>query len=172
MPSQQRPWFYVAVAVQLLILAAVPAQKLLAAVVGKPVLLKVAPVDPYNILSGYYLTLGYEISGIDDNVRELEDGTVVYAVLQPARDGSWRRVDLTTAWPQQLPDGALVIKGSKRGWRIEYGIESFFVPENQRDSIASDLRQHQDQARVEVRIDARGNAVLKQLLIGVRVYGD
>jgi uncharacterized membrane-anchored protein len=170
MPSQ-RPWFYVAVAVQLLILAAVPAQKLLASVVGKTVLLQVAPVDPYNILSGYYLTLSYEISRLDVNeLRQLPDGSEVYVALRPGHDGVWRRIDVFGPGPHTALVDAVVIRGVKRGWRIEFGIESYFVPEARRDAVARDLQQNMDQALVEVRVDSRGNAVLKKLLIADRVY--
>ena len=169
--SSRWPWFYVAVAIQLLILAAVPARKLLAAFTGTPVVLQVAPVDPYNILSGYYLTLSYEVARLSSEESQRFQGVRdLYVVVRPDPDGIWRRVAMTSEWPSEIPAGALVIKGTLQGWRLDLGLESFYLPETRRDAIAHDLEAHMDQARVEIRVDGRGNAVLRKLLIADRVY--
>ena len=53
--------FAAAVAVQVVILAIVPAEKVWTRATGRTVFLRVEPVDPYNILSGYHVVLRYEV---------------------------------------------------------------------------------------------------------------
>src|SRR5688500_14580456 len=61
MRNKRHVAFIAALALQLLILAAIPAQKVLARLRGAPITLKTRPIDPYNILSGYYVTLAYDV---------------------------------------------------------------------------------------------------------------
>ncbi|HYE74982.1 MAG TPA: GDYXXLXY domain-containing protein, partial [Blastocatellia bacterium] len=66
--------FMLAVAVQVLILISMPLSKAYTRATGRSVILKVAPVDPYTILSGYYVTLNYDISRTD-NFTKVETST-------------------------------------------------------------------------------------------------
>ncbi len=165
-------FFILAVAAQFLILAAVPAQKIYTRAVGRSVMLKIRPVDPYNILSGYYVTLNYEISNPSSFGESAGSyrGEQVYAILERRDDGLWRPVSLSKSYPANLPENRIAIRGRYSYWRIEYGIEEFFIPETQRAEIEQGLRKNPDQARVEVKVDSKGNAALVRLLIGDRVY--
>jgi uncharacterized membrane-anchored protein len=165
-------FFILAVVAQLLILAAVPAQKIYTRAVGKSVMLKIQPVDPYNILSGYYVTLNYEISSpasfgeSGGNYR----GERVYAILEKRSDGLWHPGLLAQALPANLPENRIAIRGRYSYWRIEYGIEEFFIPEAKRGEIEEELRKNPDQARVEIKVDSNGNAALVRLLVGNKAY--
>jgi uncharacterized membrane-anchored protein len=166
--------FIVAVVVQILILVAVPARKVFTKATGKTVVLKVQPVDPYSILSGYYATLGFDISRIDGfpNTRGMEfsDGAWVYAIVEKGNDGTWKAASLEHELPANLPDNRAALLGRIHGGVIEYGIEEFYIPEAQRDRIAEDLRTNVDKARVEIKVDRSGHAALERLRIENRTY--
>jgi len=85
-------------------------------------------------------------------------------------DGFWNAVSVHQTRPESVPDGAVVIKGKLQHGRIIYGIETYFIPEDARDVVEKDLRENQNQARVEVKVDSFGHAALVKLLIEDRVY--
>lgn len=163
--------FVAAVAVQLFILAAVPAQKIYTRVTGKTIFLKTAPVDPYSVMSGYYVVLGYEISNptISSEWKKWSEGSDAWVVLKPDSDGIWNAVSVNKEQPA-TPDGCVVIKGKTTGWRIEYGIESYFIPEEAREKVERDFRSHSREAKAEVKVDSSGNAAIIKLIIQDRVY--
>jgi len=168
--------FIAAVVIQLLILVAVPARKVFTIATGKTVILKVQPVDPYSILSGYYATLGFDISRIDafpnagGTSGGFSEGAWCYAVVENGEDGIWKPVSLDRELPDNLPDNRVALLGQIRDGLITYGIEEFYIPEAQRHSIAEDLRGNVDKARVEVKVDRSGYAALQRLLIEDRSY--
>jgi uncharacterized membrane-anchored protein len=165
-------FFTLAVVAQVLILAAVPAQKVYTRAYGKSIMLKIRPFDPYNILSGYYVTLGYEISNPSSfgGSTERYGEETVFAIVEKQADGVWHPVSLSQTLPANLPENRIAIRGRYGYSRIEYGIEEFFIPEDKRAEIERSLIANPDQARVEIKVDARGNAALVRLLIGDRVY--
>jgi uncharacterized membrane-anchored protein len=168
--------FIAAVVIQLLILVAVPARKVFTIATGKTVILKVQPVDPYSILSGYYATLGFDISRIDAFANAggtsggFSERAWCYAVVENGEDGIWKPVSLDRELPDNLPDNRVALLGQIRDGLITYGIEEFYIPEAQRHSIAEDLRSNVDKARVEVKVDRSGYAALQRLLIEDRSY--
>lgn len=168
--------FIVAVVIQILILVAVPARKVFTTATGKTVVLKVQPVDPYNILSGYYVTLGFDISRVDafPNARGMSqgfsNGAWLYAIVEKGDDGTWKPVSLERELPANLPDNRAALRGQINHGAIRYGIEEFYIPEAQRDRIAEDLSKNVDQARVEIKVDRSGHAALERLRIEDRIY--
>ena len=168
--------FIAAVVIQLLILVAVPARKVFTMATGKIVVLKVQPVDPYSILSGYYATLGFDISRADafPNASEISggfsDGAWCYAVVQKGVDGTWKPVSLERELPANLPDNRAALLGRMNRGAIRYGIEEFYIPEAQRHRIAEDLSRNVDKARVEIKVDRSGHAALERLRIEDRIY--
>lgn len=57
--------FSLAVLVQLVLVGMVPVNHYAPLVTGRPIYLKLAPVDPYNPFYGYYMILSYEIASVD-----------------------------------------------------------------------------------------------------------
>lgn len=161
-----------AVLLQVLILVALPARKALTLANGRPVLLKVEPVDPYSILSGYYVTLGYPISRPEAfaNGNEFKHQERIYAIIERGEDGFWKPLTLARELPRELAENQLAIYGQVEYRRIEYGIETLYIPETRRHAVAEDLRLHRESAFVEVKIDAAGNAALERLHVADRVY--
>ena len=167
-------FFILAVLLQAVIVAVVPAKHIHARVTGKLVTIKTAPVDPYDFLSGYHVVLSYEISrpeGFDPQRRNREryNGDV-YVVLKEGEDGIWSAGAMHDKWPQDIAEGCIVIKGKKTYRGINYGIESYFIPEENRSVIEKDLRKNQRQAKAQIKIDKFGNAALVRLIIDDRVY--
>ncbi|MFA6134845.1 MAG: GDYXXLXY domain-containing protein [Phycisphaerae bacterium] len=163
--------FILAVIVQLGILAAVPARHIHALMTGTPVVLKTAPVDPYSIMSGYYVTLSYDIS-IPPERHKWPDRThtTIYATLVKGDGPAWKAVAFSTDWPTNVPADAVVLKGESDGWRICYGLEAYFLPETMRHEVANSLSQHRDSTLVDVMVDKQGHAALVRLRIGDKAY--
>jgi uncharacterized membrane-anchored protein len=168
--------FIVAVVIQILILVAVPARKVFTMATGKTVVLKVQPVDPYSILSGYYATLGFDISRVDafpnarGNFQGSSDGAWIYAIVEKGDDGIWKPLSLEHELPANLPDNRAALLGRINHGAITYGIEEFYIPEAQRHRIAEDLSRNVDKARVEIKVDGSGHAALERLRIENRIY--
>ena len=170
----KRHWpFVVAVALQTLIIAAVPARRAYTLCVGRTVFLKTAPVDPYDVLSGYHVVLSCDISNSSrlPGSPALNGGETIHVVLAEGQDGFWHAEAASRDWPRNVPPGAVVIKGTGTGRRgIRYGIENYFIPEGMGREIEDGLRRHPKSTRVEVRVDASGRAALVRLHVGERMY--
>lgn len=164
--------FIAALLIQVLIVAAIPARKVITRASGRTIVLKVRPVDPYSILSGYYVTLAFEISTPTGfpTPPELKNGDACYAVVERDESGVWRPYSLDRELPQELSENQAAIAGRVNQSRFQYGIENFFIPEAQRSLIEDDLRKNGDRAVVEVKVDSQGNAALVKLIIDDRVY--
>jgi uncharacterized membrane-anchored protein len=112
--------------------------------------------------------LRYDIS-IQDNLRKLpgwqelpknpangkeltfiKPGTYVYVILQepnaPKTSAStqlpkaWKPIAVSRFSPSQLPANQVALKGLAKHGFVEYGLETYYIPEDQRDQINADLR--------------------------------
>jgi uncharacterized membrane-anchored protein len=172
---KQTIFFVLAVAFQLAILASVPAKQIHARLTGRLITIRTAPVDPYDLLSGYHVVLTYEISrpspeqwgGLADN---RSSGTVVYAVLKQGPENVWQLERLAEKLPQDLGPDQIALQGKIQGNRIAYGIEHFFIPEEGRRELESALRQNQQRALAEIRVDRYGHAALIRLIVNGKPY--
>ena len=123
---------------------------------GEEVILKTRPVDPRDLFRGDYVILNYEISSVD--VSGYKEGDKVFVGLK-IEDG----YGFPTGVYKNPPDGLFIkgiVKEEFRGLNVEYGIESYFVPEGKGREI--ERNRHLE---VKVVIDKFGNAVLKSILI-------
>jgi len=163
--------FLVALLVQAGLLGSMAASRAPALIFGETVMLRIAPYDPYSVLAGYYATVEYEIARAGDWDRlGLRDGATVYAVLRPGPDGVHAAETFSAEWPAVIPDDAVVIRGHRYRGRILYGIETYFVPEDKREAVETDLRRAVNEAYAEVRIDANGAAAIVALHLAGTVY--
>jgi uncharacterized membrane-anchored protein len=162
---------------QAMLMVAVPAQDAYTFATGKTVVLQTAPVDPYDFLRGYYQTLGYDISSVQ-NLSKLPGGDLlkdtfvgeVYVVLEapPASNTTppkaWKPVRVSRDRPTNLPANQIAIQGKSEGWRIVYGLETYYMPEDQRNQVNQDINQIQQRQGsrafvVEAKVDGSGNSV-------------
>lgn len=143
---------------------------------GKAVLLETMPVDPRDLLRGDYVVLSYKIGQLElDKIRKEKGyfgfGEVVYVTLEK-KETYWEASAVSSKKPG--PGDGIFIKGrvaSPGGNRlmVNYGIESYFVPEGEGRQIERAMgRSGKQRPSVEAVIDRDGNAIIKKVLIGER----
>lgn len=142
---------------------------------GKEVLLKTVPVDPRDLFRGDYVILRYDISQIDpavykgQNNLSFKEGDVVFVVLDTTHQ--FAQVQRVYKNP---PAGEFYLKGRVSEVNpslisVEYGIESYFIPEGKGWVIEQE--RNRGQVDVLAAVDKEGRTVIKKLLIngeGVR----
>lgn len=171
--SRRLAWFLLAVLAQCAILAAVPGRQVYTRLTGKPVTIRTAPVDPYSFLSGYHVTLNYEISRpwnrtADEQWRE--NGQTRYVLLERGEDDIWSATSMHEELPEQVRENAVMIKGRLRSGRILFGIEAFYIPEDDRQEVEQALRASEGRAKAEIKVDRFGHAALERLIIDGKPY--
>ncbi len=95
----------------------------------------------------------------------LESPTAVQETSQPPT--AWQPVALSLTYPKNLADNQVALEGYSDGWRITYGLETYYMPEAQRDDINSQITQAQQQVApqgaqafvMDVKVDDKGNSV-------------
>jgi uncharacterized membrane-anchored protein len=171
-PTKKRWWqFWLPLAAQILIIGSVPAQAIYTSMTGRTVYLQTAPVDPYGFLTGYYQTLNYDISNLE-SMKKLSGGKllsnnqvsqIVYITLQadPIPTKPWKPIAVSLTPPQNLPSNQIALKGNARFSAIKYGLETYYMPEDQKDEVNALIRENQSKkpAIVEVKIDKNGHAI-------------
>jgi uncharacterized membrane-anchored protein len=185
--STLRGWrLWLPLGLQTLLMAAIPAQDAYTNLTGKTVILQTAPVDPYDLLRGYSQTLGYDIS-TPSNLSKLPGGDwfkqqtsgAVYVVLQAPPTAAtppkpWKPVRVSDRLPTSLPPNQIALKGELEGARVHYGLETYYMPEDQRDQLNEAISQASSQkARpfvVETKVDGTGHAVPVSLWVSDRNY--
>lgn len=163
-------WYALAVALQVAVLLAMAWPKYGALIDGTEMQLRVQPYDPMTFLSGRYVDLQYEVARLSDDLAllNLADGEPLYCVLRPEADGLWVRVGMSAQFPV-LEAGQRLLVGYKERGRAIFGIESFFLPEEDATGIEEKLRERGSECRAVVLVDDAGTALLTGLMIdGVR----
>lgn len=182
--------FVVPLLIQAGLLLAIPAQSIQTYLTGKTVILQTVPVDPYNILTGYYVILNYDISTqaalekLPDSKESLKSNSDFYVILQEEKTTGkeipkpWKPVGLSKKLPRSLPSNQVALKGYYRNGNIKYGLEKYNIPEDQRNKINQDISEARSSAAqrdkqpivVEVKIDSQGKAVPVSMWVKERNY--
>lgn len=148
------------------LILAVPAQAIYTQITGKTVILQTVPADPYELLRGYSQTLRYDISDQDSlrrlpgwqelpkqqptgsKLNFLEPGTRFYVILaEPVAPPTsqlpqaWQPIAVSLRSPTKLQDSQVALLGLVKAGSIQYGLERYYIPEDQREQINRDLRQ-------------------------------
>ncbi|PAV10648.1 hypothetical protein ASJ81_01640 [Methanosarcina spelaei] len=153
---------------------------------GTEVLLKTLPVDPRDLFRGDYVTLNYEISTLDMEKIPSEDSYFysdepVYLALElkngcgvpkkiyttPPEDGLYIKgkvKDVIYDWETD-ESGITTEEETIKELRVDYGIESYFVPEGKGMEIEKAQRTEKTEVTAKIIVDKYGNAVIKSLLI-------
>ncbi|WP_392544774.1 GDYXXLXY domain-containing protein [Oryzobacter telluris] len=160
-----------AVAVQLLLVLVAVWSPLAARVTGEEVRLEVAPVDPMDPFRGAYVDLTYpDLPGQPVVNRELTDAEITAA--EQARGEAWvpltRQGDLWVGGPVQRtrPAEGLYLRCDDSDWRLECGIESWFLPQDRALALEDAVRA--GTAVATIKVDGRGNAALVAVDPGTR----
>jgi uncharacterized membrane-anchored protein len=183
--------FIIPLALQSLIILAIPAQAIYTYLSGQTVFLKTAPVDPYDPMRGYSVTLGYEVSRLDvlktlpgwtdvlkgepkprSTAKSPQDGTVLYVTIEPAtgkaaNNSAWQPIAVALKKPDVAPHQA-VLKGRLKSGRLESGLETYYMPERLRNEVNEAIRLKP--SLMEAKVDKAGNATPVRLWVGDRAY--
>jgi uncharacterized membrane-anchored protein len=190
--------FWVPLVGQIGLILAVSAQPLFTLVTGKTVVLQTVPVDPYDPMRGYSQTMSYTISRPENLTKlpgwkdllgsptqgkspSLPVGKQVYVVLQapPSTTNqppqAWQPVGVSHEPPHSLLANQVAIRGKATARWIEYGLETYYMPENRRDEINQDISQAQSRPKpqsvvAEVKVSAQGHAVPVSFWVSDRHY--
>ena len=180
---------------QLLLIGSISAQSIYTLATGTTVVLKTVPVDPYDLLRGYYQILSYDISSFNTlkNLSgwqnlELEKGSVniprnqqVYITLTkaPASNANtrqaWQPIAIGTQIPTNLAAGKIAIRGVSNGNSIIYGLETYYMPEERKDGVNEDINSARSSGGkrnllVEIKVDNHGLAAPVSLWVGAKQY--
>lgn len=147
---------------------------------GQEIVLQTVPVDPRDLFRGDYVVLRYEISrvatydyfsaGDTAYVSLTQQGEVWTAVAasrrRPSKDALFLRgrvIQFVSGEPRQGPSR----QGQPSGPQIEveYGIESYFVPEGTGRDIEEAIQKAGGKVRAKVVVDGFGNGVVKGLVL-------
>jgi uncharacterized membrane-anchored protein len=187
---------------QIGLILAVPTQALYTDVTGKTVILQTVPVDPNNVLDGYALSLDYNISRLSNlrrlpgwadwvrrnsvRNRQVAQGSTLYLILQEQLQQqsfgrgvprAWRPIRVSSNRPANLRANQVALKGTYQDGAINYGLENYYIPEDQRQQINNDIIQAQRTRDgklppiiVKVKVDPQGNAVPVSMWVRDRNY--
>ena len=150
--------FWATVAGQIILLLAFIAVKETTLRTGTSVLLQTVPVDPLSLLQGEYVGLDYEIANISDEIPNSRQGDTIYIQLLEDAEGVWRGI----AYTLNKPDADRVfIKGTvTRAGRLEFGINTYFIPEG-----TGHIIERSRDVIVRVAVSSGGTAVIEELLV-------
>lgn len=155
---------------------------------GAEVTLQTRPVDPRDFLRGDYVALNYAISSLPAgelrNQPSSGSGTRVFVKLAPNAEGFYEAVSVhaepvAVTPPERLIRGS-VAAGATCGdahrlfceqLTINYGIESYFVPQG--EGLEIEKARNQRKVSVVAAVTPAGRAAIKRLLIdGKPVYDE
>jgi len=96
-------------------------------ITGKTIILETRPYDPFDLIRGNYLQIGYEIGQISYQ-GNLEEGDIVYVYLSEDDSGISRYKDISLIKPKSgdFIKGK-VVKIRANTISVEYGIEQYFI---------------------------------------------
>ncbi|AFY95873.1 GDYXXLXY domain-containing protein [Chamaesiphon minutus] len=193
-PHQKLPFGRLAVPllIQSLLIGSIAAQSIYALATGTTVVLKTMPVDPYDLLRGYYQILSYDISSFNtlknlpgwENLKRqkgsanLDRNQQVYVTLNKTvptanTPQAWKPVAIDARLPTNLSADKIAIRGVSNGDSIIYGLETYYMPEDRKDGVNTEIVSTRSGSRnllVEVKVDNRGLATPVSLWVGDKQY--
>lgn len=157
--------FFIAIALQIVIICAIAIFKLSVVSGGTEVLVRIQPVDPRDPLRGDYVTFQYDISSVYGSYNtSYTKGQTVYVPLYKSGKywvANYVRTDAPT-------DGSLYLKGVVKAdtsrdqlVNITYGAEEYFIPEG----TGRTFNFWDKESAALLAVDAYGNSVLKRIYV-------
>lgn len=136
---------------------------------GEEVMLRVAPIDPMDPFRGAYVELSYPdlpradgSEGIDGSVVEPteEEREALDAARGTAYVPLTRQGEVWVGGPvrRTAPADGLYLRCDDSSWRLECGIESWFLPQD--DALALEESVQGGTAVATVKVDGSGHAAL------------
>jgi uncharacterized membrane-anchored protein len=137
---------------------------------GETIRLKVMPVDPRDMFRGDYSILSYDFTRVDQRRivgLEKEDGyydsrgrDLYVKLAQDEKSGQWTTQEITV----NRPTNGTYLRGTlPDNWRVECGIEAYYVQEGEGQKIDDAVRRGRN---VEAEVVVwRGQAKLKRVIV-------
>ncbi|RFP66840.1 hypothetical protein D0N36_01780 [Hymenobacter lapidiphilus] len=166
LPAHHRRWLLWLVAAQVLFVLGVAAAGYATAALGRSITLQTEPVDPRDLLYGDHLRLHYQISELPGSLWRgatlPRRKDAAYVLLEPQSPGDYAAVGIYPAAPATTGQ-QVVLRGSvqdvwRRGLRLRYGLERYYVPE----TMTRQMR-HRRRLRVQISIAPWGQARITQV---------
>ena len=164
--------FLLMMAFPVIVILGLLAFKLFTVVTGEDIVLETRPVDPIDLFRGRYVALRYQISELNlDGYPaggSFQYGDTIYATLSK-KDEYWDIDNIFNKKPS-LADNQVCLRGNVRysygsTSPIDWGIESFFLPEDKAKEVESQ-RWAGNLTSAVVTVDQFCNPVLKSLIVG------
>ncbi len=163
----------VVVAVQLLVLCAIPMRSLRARASNQEITLWTAPVDPFDVLGGYFVALAYEVergsvpAGIGDQPKERDVWVTVHR-----GNPAWELLSITEVCPEPQPDH-VSLAARWTGHRIAIvNAGRLYIPETDRDRANNAMLRDHGRGLVDMKVGAHGEVALLRLRVGGETFGE
>ena len=160
--------FYAFVALQLVLVLGLLVSKQLTLRTGERLLLRVTPVDPMDTFRGEYVHLGYStLSELDATVLPggVKGETLYVSLVRVGRFAERSTVSRTPPTDAMAFLRGTVVSVDKENCRVEYGIESWFVPRGDGPELEREARRKDRQLLAEIAVDRTGHAVLRAVTV-------
>ncbi len=152
------------------ILVSMPFRAVRARVAGTEIALETEPVDPFDPLSGYYVTLAYVAERPPGGASTFEMNEALWVTVERA-EPAWTPVSVTRERPAPHPDRVSILgRWDGRRARIE-GASRFFIPEDRRMEIEDLLAASGRRGLVDLRVGSDGTPALFRMRVGGRSFG-
>jgi len=165
--AHQRRLLLAAAVFQVVFLAGMIASRSVPLLTGRPVLVRVVPVDPRDLFRGDYVTLGYEFSQLPasfsgDMQRASRPGQPIYVSLEQEAGGAhWKPVDYALT----PPSAGVYLRGTQRGYGwIDYGLDRWFLQQGTGLAFEEAIRSKRG-VSAEIMVAPNGRAALKNLVL-------
>ena len=172
MPRKHWP-LLVVLGFQVGVLAAIVGEQVLLRATGRPVSLRTVPIDPYDMLSGYHLVLGYEVEEQATARRPagVREKDAVWLTLSPG-DEAWDLYSVSVERPAPVA-GRVSMRAQWTGGRVRLrGAGRLYLPEAERHRAERLFDEAGSRAIADLRVGADGRPALERLRIGRESFGE
>jgi uncharacterized membrane-anchored protein len=153
----------VLVSLALVALAVLP--QLTARLTGDEYQLRVALLDPIDPFRGAYVALAYpdlqEVDNFGNVADPIDDGERGDVFITLVQEGD---VWVASGFTRDRPDGDPYLACNDRDFRLNCGVDSWFLPQDEARALEDAVRN--GTAIATLRIDDRGNAALIEVATG------
>ncbi|GJL97306.1 MAG: hypothetical protein DHS20C06_11230 [Hyphobacterium sp.] len=137
---------------------------------GTEVILDLEPVDPRDLLAGYYVIIQTPLHILDANALagddEFRPGNDIFVVLEPGADGDWHPTSIYHARPD---DGIFIHGKVRRSWDetifAHFNLERYYAHEETAQILEHRRRGNRDRLRWIVSVESDGRAIIRGLEI-------
>ena len=137
---------------------------------GTEVILALEPVDPRDLLAGYYVIISTPVHRIRLDSVDGETGFAihddVYVTLAPGDDGNWQPVAVHTSRPAEgvFLHGKVQTASAER-ITADFNIERFYADEATAQALEQRRQTDRDSLRLIVSVGDDGRAIIRGLEI-------